>query len=59
MILFYSGTTSGESLPERVFEKEGAEIMITYWEIDEKRGDAARRLKKHIERIQNAEENKS
>ena len=54
MHLFYSGTTSTESLPEIVHKDindgKGPAVMLTYYEIHEKRGDAARRLERHVEK---------
>jgi len=47
MILFYSGSTSGESLPERVLEHNQPGVMLTFWEMHEKRGDTIRRFERH------------
>jgi hypothetical protein len=48
MILFYSGSTSGESLPERVLETHQPGVMLTYWEMYEQRGDTIRRFERHV-----------
>lgn len=50
MILFYSGSTSGESLPERVLAKINPGVMLTYWEMKEKKGDTLKRFGRHIQR---------
>lgn len=54
MHIVFSGTTSTESLPEVVLKDmnkgKGPAIMLTYHEIHEKRGDAKRRLERHVER---------
>jgi len=50
IILFYSGSTSGESLPERVLAKAEPGIMLTYWEMRENKGDTLRRFIRHAQR---------
>lgn len=50
MVLFYSGSTSGESLPERVLVDINPGVMLTYWEMRENKGDTLRRFKRHIQR---------
>lgn len=50
MILFYSGMTCGESLPERALAAVNPAIMLTYYEIHEKRGDTLKRFMSHANR---------
>ena len=50
MVLFYSGSTSGESLPERVLANIDPGVMLTYWEMKENKGDTLRRFKRHMQR---------
>lgn len=53
MILAYSGSTSGESLPERVLGLKDPPlpaVMLTYYEIYQGRGDTLRRFKRHAKR---------
>lgn len=50
MILFYSGSTSGESLPERALAESEPGIMLTYWEMREKKGDTLKRFGRHVQR---------
>jgi hypothetical protein len=47
MILFFSGSTSGESLPERVLYEHSPGVMLTYFEMHQKRGDTIRRFERH------------
>lgn len=47
MILFYSGSTSGESLPERVLHDSNPGVMLTYYEMHLGRGDTIRRFERH------------
>lgn len=50
MILYYSGMTSGNSLPERALVDVHPAIMLTFWEIHGNRGDTKRRFFKHLKR---------
>jgi hypothetical protein len=50
MKLFYSGSTSGESLPEQALRDVPASIMLTWYEIYEKRGDTKTRFFRHERR---------
>lgn len=56
MILFYSGSTSGKSLPEQALRDknngEGPDIMLTFFEIYTQRGDTKTRLFRHVKRRQ-------
>lgn len=51
MHMFYSGTTSTESLPEVVLKDindgKGPAVMLTYYEIHSKCGDASKRMERH------------
>lgn len=50
VILYYSGSTSGISLPERALAADKPAIMLTYWEIHYKKGTTATRFKRHSAR---------
>jgi hypothetical protein len=54
MVLFYSGSTSGESLPEQALKDksngQGPDIMLTFYEVYEMRGDTKTRIFRHIKR---------
>jgi hypothetical protein len=51
MIMFYSGSTNGESLPERVLCKNKPGVMLTYYEMDieSRRGDTIKRFERHAQ----------
>jgi hypothetical protein len=51
MIIYYSGSTSGESLPERALANDDPAIMLTFWEIFEGKTDTKGRFNRHKERI--------
>ena len=53
MKLFFSGSTSGESLPEHVLKdwNDGPAVMLTFYEIDDARGDATKRMERHVGRL--------
>ena len=60
MIMFFSGSTNGESLPERVLCKDKPGVMLTFWEIDGRRGDTIKRFDRHaIRRKKERAESKS
>jgi hypothetical protein len=62
MIIYYSGSTSGESLPERaLLERPHPQpaIMLTFFEIDAGRGDTLRRFERHAKRRKNAKVKKN
>lgn len=52
LVLFFSGSTSGDSLPERALEKRRPGVMLTYWEIHIGRGDTLKRFQRHATRLQ-------
>lgn len=45
--LFYSGSTSGESLPEQALKHIPASLMLTFFEVITKRGDTKTRFFRH------------
>ena len=49
MILYYSGATSGESLPERILCDKRMGVMLTYWEMHGQKGDTTKRFERHSE----------
>jgi hypothetical protein len=61
MLLFYSGSTSGESLPEQALKDKhngkGPDIMLTFYEVYEMRGDTKTRIFRHIKRRGKQNEN--
>lgn len=50
MILFYSGSTAGDSLPERALYEDAPAVMLTFFEMYEKRGDTIRRFERHAQK---------
>lgn len=54
LILYYSGSTNGESLPEQALKEKndgkGADIMLTFYEIINVRGDTKSRMFRHIKK---------
>jgi len=52
MRLYYSGSTSGKSLPEQALRDKhkgkGPDIMLTFFEIITMRGDTKTRIFRHI-----------
>jgi len=61
MRLYYSGSTSGESLPEQALKEKhngkGPDIMLTFYEVYEMRGDTKTRIFRHIKRRKEQNEN--
>jgi hypothetical protein len=45
--LFYSGSTSGKSLPEQALRDKPCDLMLTFFEIITKRGDTKTRFFRH------------
>lgn len=55
MILFYSGSMTGPSQPERALRATGPGVMLTYWEIyGAKMNETLRRLKRNKKRRKQA-----
>ena len=48
--LFYSGSSTGRSLPEQALMNENPppDLMLTYYEIREKKGNTITRFNRHI-----------
>ena len=46
--LFYSGSSSGRSLPEIALIDDKPDLMLTYYEIREKKGNTQTRFNRHV-----------
>jgi len=47
MLMFFSGSTSADNQPEVALCDIKPGVMLTYWELDGKRGDTTRRFERH------------
>lgn len=56
MHLFFSGSTSGKSLPEQCLFDQKPDIMLTFYEIHAKKGDTKTRFLRHESRRKPADE---